>query len=190
MKEMYSATQLDEVGLKFKMSKPSSNLSPLELKYANGVLEIPRFQLDDTTEIYARNLVALEKCHYPIDEAYITYYYTLLSFLIKTGKDLDVLVREQIIDNWLEGVVATSMINKLPGEKRFNIHMNSHYHEMAVELNKFYNKPPKLIPLIRFYFARVLFRTRLASTITISGSVGLFLTAVGSACSVLSLKYK
>ncbi|KAF5441891.1 hypothetical protein F2P56_037155 [Juglans regia] len=167
------------------MSKPSSNLSPLELKYADGVLEIPRFQLDDTTEIYARNLVALEKCHYPKDEAYITDYYTLLSFLIKTDKDLDVLVREQIIDNWLDGVVATSMINKLSGEKRFYIKMNSHYHTMAEELNKFYNNPWNLIPSLK----RALFRTNLASTITISSVVGLILTAVESACSVLSLEY-
>ncbi|KAF5441927.1 hypothetical protein F2P56_037121 [Juglans regia] len=146
MKEMYSAIQLDEVGLKFKMSKPSYNLSPLEIKYADGVLEIPRFQLDDTTEIYARNLVALEKCHYPKDEAYITDYYTLLGFLIKTGKDLDVLVREQIIDNWLDGVVATSLINKLSGEKCLYIKMNSYYRKMAEELNEFYNNPRSSSP--------------------------------------------
>ncbi|XP_035543005.1 uncharacterized protein LOC118346101 [Juglans regia] len=186
MKEMYSATQLDEVGLKFKMSKPSSNLSPLELKYVEGVLEIPRFQLDDTTKIYARNLVALEKYHYPYkDEAYITDYYTMLSFLIKTDKDLDVLVREQIIDNWLDGIVATSMINKLSGETRFYIKINSHYHTMAEELNKFYISPWNLIPSLK----RALFRTNLAGTITISSAVGLILIGVESACSVLSLKY-
>ncbi|XP_035543567.1 UPF0481 protein At3g47200-like [Juglans regia] len=186
MKEMYSATQLDEVGLKFKMSKPSSNLSPLELKYVDRVLEVPRFQLDDTTEIYARNLVALEKYHYPYkDEAYITNYYTMLSFLIKTDKDLDVLVREQIIDNWLDGIVATSMINKLSGETRFYIKINSHYHTMAEELNKFYISPWNLIPSLK----RALFRTNLAGTITISSAVGLILIGVESACSVLSLKY-
>ncbi|KAG7944561.1 hypothetical protein I3843_15G108200 [Carya illinoinensis] len=149
IKEMHSATQLDEVGLKFKMS---NNRSPLELKYADGVLEIPRFQIDDTTEIYARNLVAWEKCRYPKGEAYVTDYYTFLTFLTRTGKDLDVLVREQIIDNWLDDVVATSMINKLSGEKDFYYQMNSHYGQLAEGLSKFYNNSPKLIPLIRVLF--------------------------------------
>ncbi|KAF5469030.1 hypothetical protein F2P56_013131 [Juglans regia] len=184
MTEMYSAAQLDEVGLKFKKRESIDNKywSPLELKYEDGVLEIPPFQLDSSTEIYARNLVAFEECHYR-EDPYITDYYIMLSMLIKTVKDMDVLVRKQIIDNWMDGVVATSMINKLSGEKYFYIQTNSHYHKMAEDLNNFYNNPPKLIPLIR-----VLFRTRLIRAITISGIVVFFVNLVQCVSSVLSLK--
>ncbi|XP_040996414.1 UPF0481 protein At3g47200-like [Juglans microcarpa x Juglans regia] len=186
MREMYSAAQLDKVGLKFKKRESSNiNWSPLELelKYADGVLEIPPFQLDSSTEIYARNLVAFEECHYRSD-AYITDYYILLSMLIKTVKDIDVLVREQIIHNWLDGVVATSMINKLSGEKLFYFQMNSDYHGMAEKLNKFYNNQSK--PIITF--RRVLFRSPLTGATTISASVMLILTFVQCVCYLLSLK--
>ncbi|KAF5441896.1 hypothetical protein F2P56_037160 [Juglans regia] len=191
MMEICSAAQLVELGLKFKKRESSNNInwSPLELKYADGVLEIPRFQLDDTTEIYARNLVALEKYHHPYkDEAYITDYYTLLSFLIKTVKDMDVLVREQIIDNWLDGVVATSMINKLSGEKCFNIQTNSHYHKMAEELNKFYTDRARMTyyvimrPLKREYFYNPW-----RGAATIGGSLLLLLTVTQTVCALISV---
>ncbi|XP_042962586.1 putative UPF0481 protein At3g02645 [Carya illinoinensis] len=180
---MYSATQLAEVGLKFKKITSNSSYicSPLELKYADGVLEIPCFQLDITTEIYARNLVALEECHFP-EDAYITDYYILLSFLIKTGEDMDLLVREQIIANWLDGVVATSMINKL-SEKSFYSQMNSHYQKMAQNLNGFYANQSKLT------WRRALFSSPLIGASAISAFLLLLFTFVQSLCSLLSLKY-
>ncbi|XP_040996171.1 UPF0481 protein At3g47200-like [Juglans microcarpa x Juglans regia] len=183
IKEMHSATQLAEIGLKFKKitSNSSTICSPLELKYADGVLEIPCFQLDITTEIHARNLVALEECHFP-EDAYITDYYILLSFLIKTGEDMDLLVREQIIANWLDGVVATSMINKL-SEKSFYSQMNSHYQKMAQKLNGFYASQSKLT------WRRALFSTPLIGASAISAFLLLLFTCVQSLCSVLSLKY-
>ncbi|KAG2667373.1 hypothetical protein I3760_15G110900 [Carya illinoinensis] len=169
IKEMYSATQLAEVGLKFKkITSNSSNIcSPLELKYADG--------------IYARNLVALEECHFP-EDAYITDYYILLSFLIKTGEDMDLLVREQIIANWLDGVVATSMINKL-SEKSFYSQMNSHYQKMAQNLNGFYANQSKLT------WRRALFSSPLIGASAISAFLLLLFTFVQSLCSLLSLKY-
>ncbi|KAG7944566.1 hypothetical protein I3843_15G108400 [Carya illinoinensis] len=197
MKEMHSATQLAEVGLKFKMrsnsrmTSHSTDCSPLELKYEDGVLEIPFFELDDITEINARNLVAFEQCHYR-EHAYITDYYTLLSFFIKTDKDLDLLVREQVIVNWLDGIVAISMINQLSkqmisqrSKKRFYFQMNYDYYKMLQELKSFYANQSKLIITLR----RVLFRTPLIGASTIIASFLLFLTLVQSVCSVLSLKY-
>ncbi|KAF5469017.1 hypothetical protein F2P56_013121 [Juglans regia] len=184
MKEMHSATQLAEIGLKFKKitSNSSTIRSPLELKYADGVLEIPCFQLDITTEIYARNLVALEEWHFP-EVAYITDYYILLSFLIKTGEDMDLLVRKQIIANWLDGVVATSMINKL-SEKSLYSQMNSHYQNMAEELNGFYANQSMLRA-----WRRALFRSPLIGSSAISAFLLLLFTFVQSLCSLLSLKY-
>ncbi|XP_031251619.1 UPF0481 protein At3g47200-like [Pistacia vera] len=51
-------------------------------------LEIPRFEITENTECVIRNLMALEQCHYP-SETYICSYIHLLTFLIKTEKDVD-----------------------------------------------------------------------------------------------------
>ncbi|KAF5469021.1 hypothetical protein F2P56_013125 [Juglans regia] len=186
MKEMYSLAQLDEVGLKFKKRESSNiNWSPLELelKYADGVLEIPPFQLDSSTEIHARNLVAFEECHYP-EDPYITDYYILLSMLIKTVKDIDVLVREHIIHNWLDGVVATSMINKLSGEKLFYFQMNSDYHRMAEKLNKFYNASETALHRMMAILKREYFYNPWRGV----AAIGLLLTVTQTVCALISVK--
>ncbi|KAF5469018.1 hypothetical protein F2P56_013122 [Juglans regia] len=190
LKEMYSAAQLNEVGLKFKKRESiNNNLSTLELKYADGVLEIPPFQLDSSTEIYARNLVAFEECHYRSDP-YITDYYIMLSMLIKTVKDMDVLVREQIIDNWLDGVVATSMINKLymSGEKSLYIEMNSHYQQMAEELNEFYKARVTYLQIMMAIVKRDYFCNPWRGAATIGGILLLLLTVIQTVCALISVK--
>ncbi|QHN78189.1 uncharacterized protein DS421_19g659240 [Arachis hypogaea] len=63
-----SAIQLHEEGVKFKI------------------------ELEDKTEIWLRNMVALEQCYYP-DEFYITDYTAVLDYLINTEKDADFLVK-------------------------------------------------------------------------------------------------
>ncbi|KAG2667380.1 hypothetical protein I3760_15G111600 [Carya illinoinensis] len=181
IKEMHSATQLDEVGLKFKMS--NNYCSPLELKYADGVLEIPRFPIDDTTEIYARNLVAFEERHYRKEQAYITHYCTLLSMLIKTVKDMDVLVRERIIVNSLDGVVATSMINRLSGEKSFHL-----YQHIAEELDKFYKAHVTPFQIMMAPLKREYFLNPWRGAATIGGIFLLMLTVIQTVCALISVK--
>jgi hypothetical protein len=83
VEHMYGATQLNEVGLKFEVNRSSKCL--LDLQYEKGVLKIPRFTLDNCTELYARNLMAFEQCHYPKD-TYVTDYFHLLHFLIQSEK--------------------------------------------------------------------------------------------------------
>ena len=44
--------------------------------------------------------MAFEQCHYP-HETYICNYIVLLDHLIKTEKDVDLLVEKKVLDNWL-----------------------------------------------------------------------------------------
>ena len=64
--QLYSATQLYEAGVKFKLGE-----SPgcFDIKFEKGVLEIPHLALTDSTEVVIRNITALEQT-YHIDEAY------------------------------------------------------------------------------------------------------------------------
>lgn len=139
--KMYSATELAMAGLKFKASS-KYNHALLELKYSihSRQLEIPRFPLDYYTEIYCRNLMAYEQCHYA-DEAYITDYFVLLHFLIKTGKALELLTRLGIIETKFDHEAGALMINKLCANMVCSS-MNTDYYEISKGLNKFYEMSP------------------------------------------------
>ncbi|XP_059451130.1 UPF0481 protein At3g47200-like, partial [Corylus avellana] len=104
-----SATRLVEAGIKFKRGAYGSRL---EVKFIDGVLEIPPFQIDDVTETVFRNLISYEQCH-PKCEARITSYAILLDNLINTAKDIDILCKNQIIHNWLNPEDAAQLFNKL-----------------------------------------------------------------------------
>ena len=82
----YSATQLNEVGVKFKVSS-SKCLADITFEFTNGVLKIPCFELYDGTETLIRNVMALEKFRYPTNK-HVTDYFIFLDDLINTTKDI------------------------------------------------------------------------------------------------------
>ncbi|XP_065636818.1 UPF0481 protein At3g47200-like [Quercus suber] len=83
----YSATQLREVGVTFKVA---SSKCVLDLNFKKGVLEIPLLKFLDCTEALIRNIMA-EQCDYRRD-ACITDFYLILDHLINTTKDVDLLM--------------------------------------------------------------------------------------------------
>jgi hypothetical protein len=107
---LYTASQLHEAGVKFKVS---SNKCLFDLKFTNGVLEVPHLQVDYSTECFFRNIMALEQFNYRW-ESYVSNYIRILDFLIDTTKDVDLLVQKKILVNNLgdSNAVAT-MVNNL-----------------------------------------------------------------------------
>ncbi|MCI30165.1 hypothetical protein A2U01_0051374, partial [Trifolium medium] len=102
MKHLPSVTELLEAGVRFKVNTKSQCL--LDLRFSGRVLEIPQLKVEDGTEILFRNMVALEQCHYPY-ESYITDYVAVLDFLVNTGRDVDILVRQKILVHWLGDMI-------------------------------------------------------------------------------------
>ncbi|KAK7851942.1 upf0481 protein, partial [Quercus suber] len=181
IKHLYSATQLREAGVKFKVS--SSNCL-LELKFTNGVLEIPRIHLYDRTEILARNLVAFEQCHF-LREAYITDYYLILDLLINTAHDVDLLCDKGIMFNYLgDSRAATSMVNNLNKEIVW-LDMSPDYYHLCKALNEFYENPLhswKKATLRREYFS-----SPWITTSTIAAVIFLVLTIIQTVCSLIQV---
>ncbi|KAM7493075.1 hypothetical protein LguiB_027684 [Lonicera macranthoides] len=93
----FDLTKLDEAGVKFQVSEKKCLL---DVKFKKPVLEIPCIKLNDHTETLIRNLMALELCHYPKD-SYIIDYILFMDYLINTPKDVDLLVQNGILANWL-----------------------------------------------------------------------------------------
>ena len=179
---LYSATQLHEAGVKFKMiSSPCLDVSTF--KFTNGVLEIPCLELYDETESFIRNVMALEEFRYPT-EKYVTDYFIFLDNLINTTKDMDLLCNEKIVINHLgDNNAATSFFNNLntnillPG-------VESNYNDICRNLNKFYEKPwHRWKATLRHQY----FSTPWRTASTIAAIILLVFTFIQTVCSIIQI---
>jgi hypothetical protein len=177
----YGATQLHEIGLKFEVNRSSECLLELELDEKKGVLKIPRATLDDCTELYAQNLIALEQCHYP-NKAYVTDDFLMLHFLIKSEKDVNLLSRKGILVNGLGNNNAT-FINSL-GTSIVYSSMSSKYYDILNGLKSFYEKPSHGL---RASLKQDYFRSPWMGASTIAAIFLLILTSIQTICSILSV---
>lgn len=88
---------LHDAGVKFVVDKSDSLL---DIKFIDGVLYIPKLEVEDHTESILLNLSAFEQCHYH-SNSYIVDYVLLMDVLITTLKDVDILLSSGIITNAL-----------------------------------------------------------------------------------------
>ncbi|KAB1225215.1 hypothetical protein CJ030_MR1G025752 [Morella rubra] len=166
----YNATKLNEAGLKFKRSKtetlyvqfhhpeilrwlPCLNSSGLTaclpcfkcvpyMELMQPRLELSHFLVEIGTEVFFRNLMALEQCHYPF-ETRVCKYMLLLDNLIVTAKDVDLLVPRKVIANGLGDRDAVSkLINELcdlivPDDESDK----DTDHSLSKKLNDYYENP-------------------------------------------------
>ncbi|KAG6731327.1 hypothetical protein I3842_01G124200 [Carya illinoinensis] len=105
-------------------------------KFTNGVLEIPYWRIADSTETFLRNLLAYEQ--YSLNEIsnYVTDYVIFMDDLIDSPKDVELLRREGIIDNWLgDDEVVSTMINKL-GDNIITPDPHHTYAQTRIAINK------------------------------------------------------
>ncbi|KAG7968320.1 hypothetical protein I3843_08G148900, partial [Carya illinoinensis] len=177
---LYSASQLYEAGVKFKVI---SSKCFLDLKFTNKTLEIPCMNLYNTTETTYRNIIAFEQCHYRYHSDF-TDYIVLLSFLINTPKDADLLIRKGIIINWLPNSDAVASLFT-------NLFMNvvydargSVYCELFKDLNAFYEntKHTRKATLKRDYFG-----TPWKTASTVAAVILLLLTLIQTICSIIQV---
>ncbi|XP_042959794.1 UPF0481 protein At3g47200-like [Carya illinoinensis] len=83
------------------------------LERTQPCLEIPQLEITTGTEIFFRNLIALELCHYPSESHnYFCHYICLLDFLISTERDVELLVDKSVIINRLGSNAAVVTLIK------------------------------------------------------------------------------
>ncbi|KAJ8750368.1 hypothetical protein K2173_014283 [Erythroxylum novogranatense] len=172
---MPSATNLLDAGIKFS---PGNSKSILDIKFTDGVLEIPPLLIQETTEVIIRNLISYEQCT-PNCSARITSYAILLDNLINTTRDMDILSQNGIIDNWLNPEDATQFFNKLYHDayvKRY------YYLDLCAEVNKYCERR---CPKWRAMFMRNYFGTPWAIASLSAASTLLILTIVQTVFSIL-----
>jgi len=181
VKQVYSASQLMEAGLKFKAS-PNEGL--LNLTYpTQGLLTMSTLDIYDETEIVFRNIMAYEQCQF-LSRKTITQYAVILDFLINTEKDVNLLVDKKIIVNWTgDANKVVTMINNLSSHIIVPS-FNPHYFSLCNSLNDFYENPRNKRKAI---FMHDYFNTPWKKASTVSAIVILLFTFIQTVCSIISV---
>ncbi|KAL5725781.1 hypothetical protein ACHQM5_008886 [Ranunculus cassubicifolius] len=139
-----SATELKKAGITFQPVK-SSNLLSATFNVASGELFIPPLTVDDRTESFFRNLIALEQSqNFSTDSIQsstkLSDYVTLLDCLINTSADVELLRDKGIINNHLgDNEEVAQLFNKL----RNGIITDSrkfYFSKLFLHVNNYYKK--------------------------------------------------
>ncbi|PON93748.1 hypothetical protein TorRG33x02_104510 [Trema orientale] len=132
-KQMPTATNLQEAGIKLEKATTSPPSNILDIKFDNGVLQIPQLLVQDVTESLLRNLICFEQC-LPHCEEVITSYAVLLDNLINTTKDMEILCKSEIIDNLMDIEGATIFFNRIFNDTNM---LHFYYLPLVDEVNKY-----------------------------------------------------
>lgn len=131
--QLPSASRLKEAGVKFKRAR---SRPMLDIRFHNGVLEVPYLVIHQTTESLFRNLIAFEQCRRSCRPV-VTSYAKLMDNLINTVEDLDILCKNGIICNSLNPEDAIQFFNRLYNDTYIS---RSHYFDVYWEINHYYRR--------------------------------------------------
>ncbi|KAI6673724.1 hypothetical protein NL676_001630 [Syzygium grande] len=90
------AKKLDQAGIEFK---PTHCESFIDVKFSNGVLEIPVLKFDDFLSSLILNFIAFEQCHRDSPK-HVTTYATFMACLLNTPADAEFLCNRKIIERY------------------------------------------------------------------------------------------
>jgi len=177
-----SVKELHQAGVKFVLSS-SENLLDIKFDRNKGRLEIPRLELEGRTEVMIRNMQAFEQCH-GLKYDYVGDYICLMALFVSASKDVEILVENRIIDNWLlpnEGVVK--LFRNL-NRGNFVSRNDFLFEGLIKDLNAFCERPwNKWKATLKQNY----FNTPWAA-VSVSGAVILLiLTVIQSVCSILEV---
>ncbi|KAK6927506.1 Protein of unknown function DUF247, plant [Dillenia turbinata] len=178
-----SATELDEAGAKFE--KGLSTQCFLDIRFENGrILRIPPFLVESGTEAFIRNIVAYEQCHCDSDEFYISSYLALIAGLVKTRKDVNLLVENGILVNWIGDNEAVSRLFHNVGHTVVTSPSKFHYRQLHNDLNAHCRKPWSRL---QASLKRDYFKTPWMSAATVAAIFLLLLTCAQTISSIIPL---
>ncbi|KAI5355060.1 hypothetical protein L3X38_007955 [Prunus dulcis] len=175
-----SITDLCDAEAKLKVI---SNENRFDIRFSNGILEISKMIICDDTKISFRNLLAFEQCHFMLKSCYISDFINVMFRLVKSPKDVDLLVEHKIVENILgdSSRVVTLFSNVgigvYPSEK-FT------FPDLGEGLNKYCSLTwHKIMANLRQNY----FNTPWAAISVIAAVILLILTFIQTVCSIMSV---
>ncbi|XP_035547367.1 uncharacterized protein LOC118348905 [Juglans regia] len=130
---IHGTTELAEARIRFKKTDKCDMFS---IKFNNGLMEISPLSIGDQTKTYLRNLIAYEQyCDRDNGFNYVSNYVRFMDDLINTPKDVELLHRSGIIQNYLgDDEVISTMVNKLCDNINFST-TKSIYARTSMDVN-------------------------------------------------------
>ncbi|PRQ18170.1 hypothetical protein RchiOBHm_Chr7g0203021 [Rosa chinensis] len=175
-----SIEELQRAGIQFKVG---SNNNLFDIRFEDGILEIPKLEVVDSTEVILRNLVAFEQC-VGTDDTYLSDYVSIMSKFLDAPKDVALLVEYGIVENWLGGNNELSTMIKYMGTGVDVGPEKFYYDTLCEDLNKYCSSTwnRRMANLRQNYF-----NTPWATISFIAAVLLLILTAIQTICSIISL---
>ncbi|CAL8996929.1 unnamed protein product [Prunus brigantina] len=173
-----SVAELYQAGVKFKVG---SRKNIFDIRFTDGILEIPKIRVEDHTEISLRNLLAFEQCHY--DHKYVGDYMIIMDRFVNNASDVDLLVDRGIVENILgDRKEVSALFNNL------GIGIFGSYHftfaNLCQDLNRYCSstRHKRMANLRHNYF-----NTPWRTLSVIAAAVLLILTLIQTVCSIISV---
>ncbi|EEF44274.1 conserved hypothetical protein [Ricinus communis] len=153
------AIELQEAGIKFKKVE-EQNL--FDISFRNGVMRIPTLTIRDETQCIMRNLIAYEQLIPRSSPIYVSDYMIFMDSLINSEKDVELLCRKGIIENWLGDDKAVAILCNKIGDNVFcdralyaeiqysvNMHCNKRWNVWMAKLrHNYFHSPWALISVL------------------------------------------
>ncbi|XP_048436420.1 UPF0481 protein At3g47200-like isoform X2 [Pyrus x bretschneideri] len=179
-----SMTQLYRAGVKFKVG---SSRNKFDIRFEDGVLEIPKITISDQSEVTLTNLLVYEQSLCQKVENYINDYVVILNILVKTPEDVELLVKNGIVENKLgDSSKGCTMIKNLAD----GVVMDSeefYFATLCDDLTKYYK-------MFRHrgmeYLIKHFFNSPWTTKEIIAAVILLVLTLIQTVCSVISATQK
>ncbi|KAL5764952.1 hypothetical protein ACOSQ2_017546 [Xanthoceras sorbifolium] len=169
-------TELHQAGVKFRVGT-SRHL--FDIRFDKGTLEIPKLRIENVG-FFLLNVQIFEGLH--CNANYMNDYALLLSLLVTSPKDAELLIENGIIEN-TESVAASNLCKKLGSSSKF-VYNKFYYTGLARDLNAYCKSPwhKWKANLKQNYF-----NTPWASISVIAAVVLLLLTLIQTLCSIIAL---
>lgn len=196
-KIMPNATELFEAGVSFanvgnifmrslekvKDNNLKDNTCLFDIKFNNGLMTIPCFQVVDETETLMRNLIAYEQQSSDVQQRYFSDFAVFMDYLIDSDKDVSLLCMNGIIVNKLgEDKQVASFFNKIG--KGIAVSEDFYYEEECRKAVQHCEKPCNRIGA---NFRHNYFNTPWAGISTLAAIILLLLTATQTVLAFISL---
>ncbi|THF94937.1 hypothetical protein TEA_007882 [Camellia sinensis var. sinensis] len=157
--QMPCVIELQDAGVKFEAVKNDNdglNLNMFDIRFKHGHFKIPKFKVDDSTEIFFRNIIAYKQHSSDDKPKYFTDHMYLMDLLINYKEDVTQLHRHEVLENWLgDDEVVALMFNNLGNGKI--IEEQFYYAEQCSKVNthckRWWNKV--VASLKRDYFKNI-----------------------------------
>ncbi|KAJ4724211.1 hypothetical protein OWV82_003221 [Melia azedarach] len=174
-----SVMNLYQAGVKLQ---PGLSRNLFDIKFNDGILEIPKIIINSPMESLLRNLLAFEQCH--CADNHINNYVVLINYLVNTPKDVELLVQNGIIENRIRNCEGVSNLFHNLVEWTTLDRNDFYFSSLVEDLNKYSRTSwhKWKATLKQDYF-----NTPWASISVIAAIILLLLTFIQAICSIIAL---